>query len=216
MTGDGVGGSIRVRRDALVPALLACVLAACDGAPSHSAHGIVQEVLASERQAVIAHDEIPGLMPAMTMNFAIYDKTLLASLRAGDVIDFQLVSSRGSFYIETATVVGRASPSDGWAQLGDVLVRADPAPDFDLIDHESERFRLSDLAGKTVLLDFIFTHCTGPCPVLTSRNVSVERQLAGSLRDKTHFVSISIDPERDTPEALARSGSMEIETKCVL
>ncbi len=193
------------RLSALV-AVLGSALVACGGPQTHSAHGIVQEVLVSERQVVISHDEIPGLMPAMSMNFTIYDEALLGSLQAGDVIDFELVSSRRSFYIESATVVGQVALSDGWARLGDVLVRADPAPDFDLTDQASARVRLSDLAGKTVLLDFIFTHCTGPCPILTSRHVSVERELADSLRDKTRFVSISIDPERDTPEALARYG----------
>ena len=67
---------------------------------------------------------------------------------------------------------------------------------------------LEGLAGKTLLVDFIFTRCPGPCPALTSRNVAVQRLLSDETRGNSRFVSISIDPERDTPEDLARYGEV--------
>jgi protein SCO1/2 len=53
-----------------------------------------------------------------------------------------------------------------------------------------------------VLLDFIFTHCPGPCPILTGLHVKVQRELSPELRARTQLVSISLDPLRDTPAVL--------------
>lgn len=77
-----------------------------------------------------------------------------------------------------------------------------PAPDFSLVDQNGRVLALSDLRGKAVVLDFIFTHCPGPCPILTGTHVELQRSLPPDLREATHFVSITIDPKRDTPEAL--------------
>ena len=76
------------------------------------------------------------------------------------------------------------------------------APAFDLIDQDGAPVSLSDFAGKIVLLDFIYTHCPGPCPILTGIHASVQSEIADALRDRIRFVSISLDPERDTPEAM--------------
>jgi protein SCO1/2 len=52
------------------------------------------------------------------------------------------------------------------------------------------------------VVDFIFTRCTGPCPIMTARNVELQRALDAGLRERVRFVSISLDPANDTPEAL--------------
>jgi protein SCO1/2 len=59
-----------------------------------------------------------------------------------------------------------------------------------------------DWRGRVLLVDFVYTRCPGPCPILTSRHVSLQRALSPELRERTRFVSVSIDPEHDTPEAL--------------
>src|SRR5262249_5837856 len=46
------------------------------------------------------------------------------------------------------------------------------------------------------------TNCPGPCPILTSSHVTLQRRLTPDERAKTRFVSISLDPTRDTPEVL--------------
>ena len=107
---------------------LAVVLVAwagCSDERVHPGHGVVHEVSIEDRQVIIAHDEIPGLMPAMTMGFAVYDPELLASLSPGDVVDFDLTSARGSFWISSATLVGRVTVEDGWSLMGDGLVNVD-------------------------------------------------------------------------------------------
>ena len=192
-------------RFACVLAILS--LAGCDDTRTYPGRGVVHEVSLEERQALIDHEEISGLMPAMTMNFAIYDPEILARLSAGDVIEFEITSQRGSFFITDATVVGRVEPEDGWSRMGDGLVKSDPAPAFEGIDSTGATVSLAGLSGRAVLLDFIFTRCPGPCPALTSSHVSVQRALSPALRERVHFVSISIDPERDTPADMAAYGT---------
>ncbi|MEE8558730.1 MAG: SCO family protein, partial [Myxococcota bacterium] len=78
------------------------------------------------------------------------------------------------------------------------------APPYQLIDEQGREFALSDLRGKAVVLDFIFTRCAGPCPILTSSHVTLQRSLPREVATRTHFVSISVDPEHDTPSDLRR------------
>jgi protein SCO1/2 len=194
------------RSGVAVAVLVGLVLIACDGSKTYAGHGIVQQVMLEDRQAVIAHDEIPGLMPAMTMSFGVYDAALLASLKPGDVIDFVLTAQRGRFFVSGVKVLGKVDPAEGWSRMGDGLVKSDPAPAFELIRVPGETVSLTGLGGKTVLLDFIFTRCAGPCPTLTSSKVAVQRGLSPGARERSHFVSISIDPARDTPEDLRAYG----------
>lgn len=71
---------------------------------------------------------------------------------------------------------------------------------FSLTDSSGSSFSSSSLLGKVWVADFIFTSCTGPCPIMTSKMKRLQEQWKGEVR--VHFVSVSIDPETDTPEAL--------------
>jgi protein SCO1 len=71
-----------------------------------------------------------------------------------------------------------------------------------LVDHHSQPFSFDSLRGKTVLLNFVFTHCPTVCPTQTKALMRVMEMLPGDVRERTHVVSVSIDPERDTPEVL--------------
>jgi protein SCO1/2 len=79
------------------------------------------------------------------------------------------------------------------------------APDFTLINQDGERLRLKDLRGKVVLVSFVFTTCNGSCPATTHRMGQTARALKDKdllKADRVRFVSITLDPVRDTPEAL--------------
>ena len=171
------------------------------------AEGVVEEVKPELGQVVISHDEIEGLMQAMTMNFAVPDPELLAVLAVGQKIEFEVRFTGHSYDVVSAKVMGEVEVGEGWARLGKTLVRTDPAPDFSLIDHAGQPLALADLAGRALLVDFIFTRCSGPCPILTSTHVSAQRALSPSVRERTRFVSITLDPVHDTPEVLAAHAS---------
>jgi len=83
-----------------------------------------------------------------------------------------------------------------------VLPKIGPAPEFALISQDGARVRLADLRGKVVAVTFIFTRCTATCPVLTPMMSFVQDRLGSDFGAKIAFVSITVDPERDTPEVL--------------
>ncbi|AUX22106.1 lipoprotein [Sorangium cellulosum] len=77
-----------------------------------------------------------------------------------------------------------------------------PLPAFELTDHRGQRFGLEQLRGRVWIADFIFTTCPTVCPKLTQRMKEIE-QRGRELGDALHLVTITVDPETDTPEVLA-------------
>jgi len=74
-----------------------------------------------------------------------------------------------------------------------------PLPEFDLVDQKGRHLHRADLQGKVWVTDFFFTTCTSVCPKLTKTMSS----LAGDLTEAdVRFVSVTVDPENDTPEKL--------------
>src|SRR6266568_4564246 len=81
-------------------------------------------------------------------------------------------------------------------------------PDVELVRDDGKAVRLRQELddGRPVVLSFIFTSCTTVCPVITATLAQLQRKL-GPARDHMHLVSISIDPEFDTPERLREYAS---------
>jgi protein SCO1/2 len=72
---------------------------------------------------------------------------------------------------------------------------------FTLVDSNGKPFTLDALLGKPWIVDFVFTRCTGPCPVVTSSMRKAQDLLKS---DDVRLVTITVDPEYDTPEILAQ------------
>jgi protein SCO1/2 len=89
-------------------------------------------------------------------------------------------------------------PGPRYSAAGDT----DCLPDIKLVDQSGRPFSLASLRGKPVLVDFFYTTCPGPCLVLTARMRSIAEKLGDTLGSKASFVSITVDPERDTPPQL--------------
>ena len=77
-----------------------------------------------------------------------------------------------------------------------------PAPSFALISQDGAPVTLAALRGKIVAVSFIYTACPDICPLLTQKMVQVQDELGPDFGTKIAFVSITLDPERDTPEVL--------------
>jgi len=75
-------------------------------------------------------------------------------------------------------------------------------PAFDLVDQNSKQFTLENLEGNVWLADFIFTTCSGPCPIMTERMGMVQHDLLET--EKLKFVSFTVNPDYDTPEVLKK------------
>lgn len=76
------------------------------------------------------------------------------------------------------------------------------APDFALISQDGAEITLESLRGKVVAVAFIYTWCPDICPMLTDKMAQVQDALGSDFGTKVAFVSITFDPERDTPETL--------------
>lgn len=74
-----------------------------------------------------------------------------------------------------------------------------PAPAFELINRDERPVSSSELLGKPWIADFIFTRCPGVCPIMSQRMQDLASDLPAS---DVNLVSISVDPEYDTPEVL--------------
>ena len=81
------------------------------------------------------------------------------------------------------------------------------APDFTLIDQNHQTVSLRDFRGKIVLLFFGFTNCPDACPA-TLGTWSKVHDLLEEKGEHIRFIMITVDPERDTPERLAKHLSM--------
>ena len=78
------------------------------------------------------------------------------------------------------------------------VIRA--VPEFSLTDQNGQTVTNADLRGKIWIADFIFTRCKGPCPLMTARMLEMQRALTKTPEVK--LVSVTVDPEYDTPELL--------------
>jgi cytochrome oxidase Cu insertion factor (SCO1/SenC/PrrC family) len=78
------------------------------------------------------------------------------------------------------------------------VIRA--VPEFSLIDQNGQTVTNEDLRGKVWIADFIFTQCKGPCPLMTARMLEMQKALVKTPEVK--LVSVTVDPENDTPEVL--------------
>lgn len=77
-------------------------------------------------------------------------------------------------------------------------------PDFTLVDAMGRVFNAESLDNRIWVADFIFTHCAGPCPVMSTNMAGLQERFRDE--DALRFVSVSVDPETDTPEVLAEYG----------
>jgi len=78
------------------------------------------------------------------------------------------------------------------------------APSFALTSQDGGRLTLDDLRGKVVAVTFIYARCADTCPLLTEKLVGIQKRLSSSEGERVRFVAITVDPQKDTPQALRR------------
>jgi protein SCO1 len=105
--------------------------------------------------------------------------------------------------VAAALVTGAAVAAPGRETLPSI----GPAPAFTLTTQDERRLTLADLRGKVVVLTFIYTTCTDTCPLLTAKLASLQSRLGADFGRRVFFVSVTVDPERDTPAVLKGYGT---------
>ncbi len=181
-------------------------------AKRYTLKGKVIAVDKANKKASIAHDEIPGYMDAMTMDFPIRadwvwdDLTKDADIRADLVVD----DAKGEFWLENVAIVAAPNPNLPAPPLKeDVAQVGKEVPDFTLTNQDGKRISMKDFRGKALAITFIYSRCPLPnyC-ILMSKNFSdLANQLKDSnLKDKIRLLSISFDPKTDTLAKLKEYG----------
>jgi protein SCO1/2 len=84
------------------------------------------------------------------------------------------------------------------------LSKIGPAPDFTLTNQDGQSLSLASLRGKVAVATFIYASCTDTCPLLTAKMAGIQKRLGSDFGSRVFFVSVTVDPERDTAEVLGR------------
>ena len=209
-------------RHGLLPLILLAALAspACkrEAPPAagqrYPLKGKVVEVDVANRQVTIAHEDIPGFMPAMTMPFVVLEKdaALLRGVGPGDEITATLVAPDSRYWLEELVVVKKGTPDPNATPAPRVHEPhpGDAMPDVALVDQDGRPLRLADYRGKAMALTFIFTRCPLPdfCPLVMKKFAAAHAALAKEpgLAARTRLLTVSFDAVHDTPEVLRAFG----------
>ena len=171
--------------------------------------GQVLAIHAERQQITIRHEDVPGLMPAMTMTFPVANKALVAGRLPGELITARLevTESEGTLTEITRLGMGELPANTNQAALASgVLEVGDALPDAALIDQADRRRSLGEWRGTPVLITFVFTRCPLPtfCPLMDQNFATIQRSVAedAALKGRVRLISITLDPDHDTPAVL--------------
>ena len=174
--------------------------------------GTVVSVDKRGKTVTVAHEAIPGYMEAMTMPFKLKDERLLNDLSEGDRVQATLVVAGLRSWLQDVIVTREGVDPTGVTKDQQLEPKpGDEVPDFALVNQNGKRLSLHEYRGSVLLLTFIYTRCPLPdyCPLMTENLSAIEKSLKSSsqMYAKTHFLSISVDPEYDTPKVLRDYGA---------
>jgi protein SCO1/2 len=195
--------------------------------------GVVKGLDKESKQVRIRHEEIPGFMGAMTMPFTVNDPQVLATLKVGDMVEGRLRVEEengmvADYELSGLKTIGREeAPEESPEQElvvslagGSPSLRVKPktlqvgevVPDFTMTGQDGNAFKLSDLRGEVVALTFVYTRCPLPdfCPLMDRKFSELARRISLSPRrsGRIRLISLSFDPEHDTPEVLAKHAAI--------
>jgi len=177
--------------------------------------GKVVAVDKTDRTATIAHEDIPGYMPAMTMPFKIKNDADLEMVKPGDQVTGTLVIDDLSSWVEIAAIIEGGPPVSETVDVPGEPKPGIEVPDFGLVNQDGKRIHLAQYRGKTLLLTFVYTRCPQPdqCTLMSNNFAVIDRELQKQpeLYQKTHLLSISFDPDYDTPKVLRSYGASHTE-----
>lgn len=215
---------MRISPGFLVP-ILAGALAGISGchrvpAPASSAtesnvkqyhlRGIVVSANAAKGEVMLDTEAIPGFMDAMTMPYMLRNAGIASELHPGDTITATLLASNSSYVLDQIVVVGQAKADYLPPLQYQPLTSGESIPDFKFLNQSGKTIHLGQFQGKVLLLTFIYTRCplSDYCPRMSRNFAKINQALAADppLYARTHLLSVSFDPDYDTPEVLRSYG----------
>lgn len=191
-------------------------------AAQYSATGMILRVDRTHMSFFASCQAIPGFMEAMSMSFVVREATELDGLVPGSLVEFVIVVDGSSSYAEHVKIhpyisaeqdpwTARqlkllASLSGGAKSAPKALEVGQEVPNFTLTDQAHHQVSLSQFAGKVVGLNFIYTSCALPnfCFRIANNFGVLQRQFKDRLGSDLVLLTVTFDPQRDSPEVLAR------------
>lgn len=182
----------------VVLASVVLLLTSC--ARHYHATGVVVAVDRAAGQVTVSHREIPHYMHAMVMPFAVAHPADLDRLAPGSRIVFDLNVGKTRSRITNFRIDAVAPADFTLPQSQHQLAIGGRLPDVSLTDEQGRSTRLSDFQGRLTALEFIYTRCPLPdvCPRLSANFALLQKKFGRAIS----LLSVTIDPEHDTPEVL--------------
>ena len=200
----------------------AAAVAPIGAAQEYPVTGMVVSVDRAHRSFTASIQAIPNFMQAMTMPFEVRQEAALQGLAPGVVVSFTLRVDRDTSRAERIRIVQYQNTeqdpfsasrlkllndlaSGGARRVNDAVAIGAVVPDFTLVDQRRRPVSLSQLRGKVVVANFIYTTCALPnfCLRLANNFGVLQQRFAKQLGRDLVLLTVSFDPLHDTPEVLA-------------
>jgi protein SCO1 len=203
------------RRASVLVVLVACSSLAVGGCrrPAERTYPLEGQIVSidqARQEMTVKHGDIAGFMPAMTMAYKIRDPAI-QTRTPGELIKATLVVEGSSAYLRSIERVGVAplpTPAAPPTRVMDIVNAGQPVRDAELTDENGRRRSLKDWRGQVIAVTFVYTRCPLPdfCPLIDRQFAAVQEQVraAADLRGHVRLLSVTLDPEYDTPEVLER------------
>lgn len=183
--------------------------------PSEKHYDLKGKVVTVEKDkhlVTVAHEDIKDYMPGMTMPFTVEDQAAYEILAPGDQITATLIVDGTKSWLEDLVITKESADTTSPVSGESIGAKAgDETPDYRLINQDGKAIRIHDYKGKALLLTFIYTRCQQPdqCTLMSNNFATIDQELQKQpdLFGKTHLLSISFDPEYDTPKVLRSYGA---------
>jgi protein SCO1/2 len=204
-----------LRTELLSAAAALVVGASAAGCARHySTQGLILTVDTPGAIVTISHDEFPGFMQAMVMPFELRGRARGIALTPGDRVRLRLAVKGERSWVDRLDIIS-AAPVDVGLQNTPAVPLLVPVggtvPPFELIDQSGARVALSDLKGKVVAVNFIYTRCPLPdyCPRMVANFRAVRDRFADRMGRDLVLLTVTFDPKYDTPQTLATYAASE-------
>ena len=198
-----------------VLAVLAALIAAasCSSAKTYEMRGQILGVNRDKMEILVKHDEIPGLMAAMTMPWKVQTPGMLDNIGPGDLILSEIVVDNNQGVVTKITKLGTAKPEvpapAGPSKPGvKYLAPGDAVPNQAFVDQNGRASNFDTVRdNRAMAVTFIYTKCPIPtfCPAMDRQFAEAQALIKEKgLQGKAGLLSVSFDPKNDTPAVLAQ------------
>jgi len=175
--------------------------------------GKVVAVEKDKHLVTIAHEDIKDYMSGMTMPFPLREDWAYEVLVPGDQITATLVVDGTQSWLENVIITQESNDTTMASTTGGSVEAkpGDEVPNFGLVNQDGKTIGIHDYRGKVLLLTFVYTRCPLPdyCTLMSNNFAQIEGESGKqpALYAKSHLLSITIDPDYDTPKILRSYGA---------